>query len=124
MNKKKIKTAQVTFSDNEVLTWDVEGTFSESRTYRTAGAGSSKVLQSWSEYNITWLEYDSNEPPVAPPKTEAELEVERDAILAEKRANPMYAGTSDGRDYYYPNTARVYVDFGLGEFTGGTNGKH
>lgn len=121
MNKRKVKQVQVTWENGETDTFDVDATFSESINARKKAGFSN--LEEWVEYHITWITMIRDLPPVGP--TQEELEKKWDAELAEKRKNPKYAGTSDGKDFFYPDTAKVstLVDFGLDDVFGSSNGQ-
>ena len=99
MKKRKVKKLTVVWDNGESDEFEVDATFSESINSRKKYGYSN--LEEWVEYHITWIQYIRDLPPVEKTKTSEELEAESLARVAEKRKNPLYAGTQDGKDFYH-----------------------
>lgn len=99
MNKRKVKKLTIEWTDGETDEFEVDATFSESINARKKNGF--KNLEEWVEYHITWITYVRDLEPATPVKTNEELEAESLARAAEKRKNPLYAGTQDGKDFYH-----------------------
>ena len=97
MNKRKVEKVTVEYRDGGKETFECAGTMSISPNCRTAGKGSPRIIHSWKEFHITWVEYDEDE--VEVPTDDDALHMALDGAKL-KEENELFAGIQDGKVFY------------------------
>ncbi len=103
--KSRIKHVSITLEDGTVIEYHT-GMYNQSRNYRTQGA---RITSEWYEHVVTWMtEVPKPEPALV---EEVPTGINADELM---KANPLFAGISDGRAFYHtlpPNWETLFKDF-------------